>query len=186
MPWVHAFAQTSDATFAGYTGTQTVVRVTNAYEPAPSTHQPYGWDQMAALYRQYKVVGCKAEVWVSNSTGTNCVTLVRPVPVNENTNISNVSMLSAERPDVDMLFTASGHPIAKWTRTIDIPRLCGVTKEQYDADVSEYAAAVTAAPNRYPYIQIATQSSTTSQTVSITVKLTFRVQFWQRSTQATS
>ncbi len=186
MPWVHYFTSTSDGTFSGYTGTQVAVRVNNAYEPCSSTHQPYGWDQMTALYRQYKVIGCKMEVTVQNSSGFSCITLVRPVPVNENTNISNVSLLSAERPDVHLLYTAPGAPIAKWSQNIDIPRLCGVTREQYEADVSEYAANYNAAPNRFAYVQIATQSESTSKSVVILVKMTYRVQFWQRSTQATS
>ncbi len=186
LPWVHAFSQSSDATFTGYTGTSTVVRVNNAYEPCNSTHQPYGWDQMAALYNQYKVIGCRMEVHVSNKSAENCITLVRPCPVNENTNLNNVSMLSAERPGVEMLFTAPGQPIAHWKKSFDIPALCGVTKEQYDADVAQYGAAVTAAPSRYAYVQIATQSSSTSTAVSITVKMTYRVQFWQRQTQAAS
>lgn len=186
LPWVHAFAQTSDATFAGYTGTQTVVRINNAYNPCDSTHQPYGWDQMAALYNNYKVVGCRMEVTVSNNTSENCVTLVRSCPVNENTNLNNVSMLSAERPGVDLLFTAPGQPIAHWSKTFDIPALCGVSKEQYQADVSQYSAAVTAAPSRYAFVQIATQASATSTQVSVTIRVFYRVQFWQRQTQAAS
>lgn len=187
MPWVHSFAQYCDATFVGYTGTQAAIRINNAFEPASSTHQPYGWDQMAALYKQYKVIGFKFEITVQNAnSNNNAITLVRPVPYNENTDLNNVSMLSAERPGVRLIPTQYGAPPGKMSFSVDIPKLLGVTKDQYLADVSQYAAQVTAAPTRYAYIQVATQTNELNKYVSVTIKCTYRVQFWQRATQATS
>lgn len=50
-----------------------VYKLNSLYDPedAMGGHQPLGFDQMAAFYRSYTVIGCKATVSFSNSDGTN-------------------------------------------------------------------------------------------------------------------
>lgn len=165
------------------------VGITNAYSPISGTHQPYGWDQMAALYRFYKVIGFKYKVTGINYVGsTACALVVRPVPVNENAGMNPASLYTVlERPDtrVRYLVAGAGYP-PSIEGNVDIPKLMGVTQEQFDADVSEYAALCTAAPSRYPYLQVAVAGSSTSASAYVVIEVEYIVHFWQRITQAAS
>jgi len=164
------------------------VGVTNAYSPISGTHQPYGWDQMAALFRFYKVIGFKYKITVIQYTSTTATALgVRPVPVNENTTLSATELAAAlERPGTQVCYQVAGAPIPSISGVVDIPRLLGITHEQFDADVSEYAALCTAAPSRYPYLQVAVAGVNNSAFARVIVECEYVVHFWQRITQAQS
>lgn len=163
------------------------LRVNNAYDPINGTHQPYGWDQMAALYRYYKVVGFSYEVVGLAFPDKSLVLGVRPVPVNENTSIANTGIATvAERPNTRLAFAQFGGPIPSLKGTVNIPQLLGVSQEQFDADVSEYSAAVTAAPSRYAYIQIAVAGTDATTFMQVVIRVVYTVNYWQRITQAAS
>ena len=170
-------------------GTENEIRINNAYEPVSGTHQPYGWDQMAALYRYYKVVGCRMKITAVNFVADTCgIISVRPVPVNENLTLTGQNVSGAmERPGVinRFLVAGSGKP-TEIHLDIDIPRLLGVSREQFDADASLYSATVTGAPSRFAYVQMSFAGySTTSSCVAV-VECEYDVHFWQRITQAQS
>lgn len=178
----------NDATNGQAFGTALNVGVTNAYNPITGTHQPYGWDQMAALYRFYKVIDFKYKITMVQYIGTQFSALgVRPVPVNENSTISTQNIGNqAERPDMRIAFATAGTKPAVLSGRIDIPKLLGVTPEQFDADVSEYSALCTAAPNRYPYLQVAVAGQNVAVTAWVLIECEYTVHFWQRITQAQS
>jgi len=160
------------------------VRVNNAYEPIASTHQPYGWDQMAALYRRYKVVGMKMRVRIINPYTTPGYFLARPVPVNENYSmVDNYFAETSEKPGtITRAIAAAGGPNEIVDVPIDIPKLLGITREQFLADTSRYSAQVTAAPD-FAYVQIGYAGSGASAYVAVLVECEYLVQFWQRITQ---
>lgn len=189
LPFAYSGGLGNDNTTAATFGTTLNLGVTNAYSPISGTHQPYGWDQMAALYRFYKVVDFKYRITALNYVGSQWAALaVRPVPVNENAAMAATLIYTQlERPDTKVVFTVAGagHPPAISGR-VDIPKLLGITKEQFDADVSEYAALCTAAPSRYPYLQIAVAGNTTAVIAYVVVECEYTVHFWQRITQASS
>jgi hypothetical protein len=169
-------------------GTVNNIRVNNAYSPLNGGHQPYGWDQMAALYRYYKVVGCTMRFTFMNQQSTNAIAFVRQVPVDENATMegTHVNFMS-ERPGTHHVPTQPGGGVPPTLDLrINIPRQLGISPEQFKADVSQYSAAVTAAPARYAYVQIGCAGSATTSFVSVLADVTYTVQYWQRITQATS
>lgn len=185
MPYQHREALFSHNTNAWMCGNAVNVRVNNAYEPINSTHQPYGWDQMAALYRRYKVVGFKLTVTPLNMSATQPVhLLVRPVPVNENKTLDSTLLETClEWPAVTQIpCPAAGGPIKQRTFVADIPRLLGITKEQYLADTSRYSADVTTTP-QFAYYQLAAAGPSNTAYVDVSMKVEYIVQFWQRVTQ---
>ncbi len=185
LPYVHRIALFSHNTNAWMVGNVENVRVNNAYEPINSTHQPYGWDQASALYRRYKVLGFKMTVTAYNMNATKPVHLImRPVPVNENKNIQDTYLETClEWPSiVDIPVAAAGGPMARRTMSVNIPKLLGITKEQYLADTSRFSADVTAAP-QYAYVQLGVAGSDSAAYADVTVRVEYIVQFWQRVTQ---
>lgn len=188
LPFAYTTILANDGTNGQAFGTALNVGVTNAYNPISGTHQPYGWDQMAALYRFYKVIGFKYKITMVPYVGSQWTALgVRPVPVNENAAIATTNVgTQMERPDTRVIFGVAGAPIPSLSGTVDIPRLLGVSKEQFDADVSEYAALCTAAPSRYPYLQVAIAGTNTAASAFVAVEVEYVVHFWQRITQAQS
>lgn len=163
------------------------LRVNNAYDPILGTHQPYGWDQMASLYRYYKVVGMTYKITGLAFPDKNLVLAVRPVPVNENLSIANTGLATvAERPGTKLAFAQLGGPIPTIHGTVDIPKQLGISQEQFDADVSQYSAPVTAAPPRYAYVQIAVCGTDITTFMQVLIEVTYTINYWQRITQAAS
>lgn len=189
LPYSYFAAVYNDNTTAWTTGQAFNIRVNNAYDPIIGTHQPYGWDQMAGLYRFYKVVGCTMKFTLLQS-GANeaAMVFIRSVPVNENQSIaSQTPGTIGEWPGTRIvpLVSGAGTPPCI-THTIDIPRLLGVSHEQFNADASLYSAAVTSAPTRYAYVQLAAAGPATTTNVDFMVEVKYTVNYWQRITQAQS
>jgi hypothetical protein len=185
LPFVHREGLFSHNTNAWMIGNTLNVRINNAYDPIQGTHQPYGWDQCAALYRRYKVLGFKLTVMALNMNATKPVHLVmRPVPVNENKSIQDTYLENClEWPSIhDFPVASAGGPISKKTIVVDIPKLLGITQDQYIADTSRYSADVTSAP-QYGYVQVGVAGSDSAAYADVTIRIEYVVQFWQRVTQ---
>jgi len=188
LRWGGINSFTNDGTTVWTVGNVTNYRVNNAYEPINGGHQPYGWDQMAALYRYYKVVGCVMRFTTMNSQSTNAILFVRQVPVNENATMEATHVnFVAERPGThNVCHQPGGGRPESLTLRINIPQQLGISPEQFRADVSQYSAAVTAAPSRYAYVQVGCAGAATTSFLSCLVELEYTVQYWQRVTQASS
>jgi len=163
-------------------------RVNNAYSPVNGDHQPYGWDQMAGLYRYYKVIKCRMRFTAMNQQSTNAVLFVRQVPVDENATMEATAIrFVAERPGTHRLCMMPGGGVPQTLEMrINIPQQLGVSPEQFRADVSQYSAAVTAAPSRYAYVQAGCAGTATTSFLSVMVQIDYTVQYWQRVTQSSS
>lgn len=186
LPYAYSSTQANGAS-AWTFGDVLNLRVNNAYDPINGTHQPYGWDQMASLYRYYKVVGCSYKITGLAYPDKNLVLAVRPVPVNENLSIANTAFDTVhERPGTKLAYAQFGGPIPSISGVVDIPKQLGISREQFEADVSEYSAAVTAAPSRYCYIQVAVAGTDTTSFMRVVIECTYTVNYWQRVTQAAS
>ncbi len=190
LPFAYNANMSSDGTTTWTVGSGALtVGVTNAYSPINGTHQPYGWDQMAGLYRRYKVVGLSYRItMVTYAASTAMAIVVREVPVNENAAIGATDLATIiERPGARWKVTTAGNgapPVIE--NTVDIPALLGVSVDQFDANVEDYSALCTAAPSRYPYIQIGACGTPVSSTCHVVIECVYTVNFWQRITQSQS
>ena len=196
LPFAHSGFRYNNASTTWTFGDAFNLGCTNAFSPISGTHQPYGFDQMAALYRFYKVIGFKYKITAmlqNQVSAAPAVALaVREVPVNENLALTGAGLARIlEAPGTKVAFTNLGTRPCTIRGEVDIPKLLGVTPEQYSADVSQYAALCTAAPTRYPYVQIGIAGSESDISSSATyayvvVECEYIVHFWQRITQAQS
>ena len=132
LRWTGLTTVNNDATTAWVVGTVYNYRVNNAYSPVNGAQQPYGWDQMAALYRYYKVVGCTMRFTPMNQQSSNAIFLARQVPVDENATMDTTASRTAmERPGVRYICLQPGGGAARTLEMkIDIPRQLGITPLQ--------------------------------------------------------
>jgi hypothetical protein len=177
----------NDGSTAWKFGSAINLGVNNAYSPISGTHQPYGWDQMTALYRFYKVVGFTWKITGLQYPDKSAAIAARPVPVNENLALTGAGLAEAiERPGLRVAYSMYGAPVPKLQGRVDIPRLLGVSQEQFDSDVSQYSASVSSAPSRYAYVQFAICGSDVTTFVHVVIECVYTVNFWQRITQTQS
>jgi hypothetical protein len=186
LPFVFQFSASSagSSTF----GADTSFRLNDAYNPASGTHQPYSWDTYANIYRQYKVLSTRFEITALPNSNTSSVCLAyRVLPPSYTSSFSGSTMSEVlERPGVKFHWLNSGGgkpPVFR--EFVNMHDQIGVTKSQYDADVSQYSAATTSSPSRIVSLQVASASPAASSTYVI-VKIVQRIHFWQRNTLAQS
>lgn len=188
LPWVARAPLVSSAT--PYTmGTAYTVQLNNAFQPGGgSLHSPYGWDQAVAYYRQYKVRKAVVKITTNPNSSTNDTdwVVLRVLPPGATSTMSGTLTSQLERPGQRTISQAAGATPQTIEFTVDFAELAGVTKQQFDNDISEYSAAVTAAPNRAFILQMASASAQVAHTVNAIVSVTYIVDFWQRIVQAQS
>jgi hypothetical protein len=186
LPYVSNRTATASATALLY-GTDQYVTLNSLYGTVG--HQPYGFDQFAAMYRQYKVLSVRTTFEVFTTTGVYVTFSARIYPPGSTAVFSGADMNAvAERPGTQSIFSvgspgAGGAAKNKLTFNLPLHEVLGITKEMYDADSSLYAAAVGADPTRNAQIQFAIANlAGTSSTAQVLIRQDFEVLFWQRST----
>lgn len=171
-------------------------RLNSLYDPelTGGGSQPYGFDTMATIYQRYKVrsVIIDAElVSVSNGDETGFVSVLVP----SNTTLPTLAGASTDsfidKPfTIITLMNSRDSPSGKYhyRQVVDVARLDGLTALQFDADVSNYSAAVTADPTNTPRLTcaVANISTTTQFACTLKITLTFDVEFWDRTILAQS
>ncbi len=170
-------------------GTQQLLKLNDCYEPIASTHQPYGFDQYAALYRRYKVVGVRVRVQchVPPALGDVVIYAMRLVTPEATVTLTGETVDEViERPGTIWgLFAQGAAPV---THVINpkMAELCGVSSQQFAADTVSYSAAVGASPARYPALQISCASAVGNATGYFFLHVDYDVEFYERITQAQS
>lgn len=93
-------------------------------------HQPYGFDQLSALYNRYRVYGCS---YVVTGYQANNPIRIGVVPSNSVAALTNMASL-IELPRAKFTTQIPGGPRAQVKGYVDLPSLTGRTKSQYSAD----------------------------------------------------
>lgn len=116
-------------------------------------HQPYGHDQLAALYNRYRVIRTS---WVisgiqSDSPGTN--TRIACQPANDIILYGNLSAMCEAPRSKFVVQGAQGAPLKTLKGWSYMPTLMGRTKAEYMAD-DRYQAAVGTSPAEFAILNI--------------------------------
>jgi hypothetical protein len=190
---------TVDATTSNLVGGTVTFQPNSAFEPLDTyAPQPYGFDQMAALYAKYKVLAFTLEL-EADPSGTASVTFCQILSLLYQPPSGGVTLagangaLTAARPNVATVFmgNALSNRPASYRRYMPMQDILGVSKQEFDSNVEEYAAAVAANPVQMPTIQIGLSTVTSQGAASganamVLFTLTQRVQFFGRISQALS
>lgn len=154
-------------------------RINSLFDPDFSGvgHQPRGFDQLAGLYYNYIVHGCKITVYAQNlSAGQQGVMALTQKTVSSTpTNIREV----LESGDTIKKATFTTDRPLVMSRYISLPRLFGVSKDKYRSE-GGFGAGVGASPEGQAYCYVSWQNlnETTSTGFNIRAQLKFLCEFF--------
>ncbi len=153
--------------------------------------QPYGYDQMAALYGRYKVHKVTVAIkWFSpSSPGTVAAFALHP-PEDTTTIASTTGYLTASKSNVSTNIQA-GVPLGppnSWSKTYNLHEVLGLSKQEFESNVEEYSALISANPGRMPLLELGCWNmlGTASAVYSAIITLVFDAEFSGRIQQAAS
>jgi len=140
-------------------------------------HQPYGFDQLMAMYNQYTVVGSKVSVTFSNQVDTP---LFVGVAVRDNATSLNgiVPAVMLEQPGINLKLVspvASAKPYTM-SRGLSVKKFFGLRSVVGDADYSGDAAN-DASKLAYFHVVVGPQLATDIAPVSMTVTIDYYAVF---------
>lgn len=171
----------TDGTTAYKTGAEAVLSLNDVSVPFPTsaTHQPYGFDQLSVFYRRNKVRAVRVS-FTAIVKGTEVGHSVRLYllwqPPESTLTINAVTFAFstlADHPQVEVLELLSGtaRGIRTYSRTIDIARLAGLTRQEFDANTTTFAALLGASPTQICKLGLAVDSESTSGAQSVDILL---------------
>jgi hypothetical protein len=176
---------------AGICGTEVTLALNSLYDPnlSGTGHQPYGFDQMAALYTKYRVdsVNVKVEFTTPGSTADQCCIVAFEGIAQQSTTGTSIDQV-CERPNVfNAHLSSSGRRLAVITKSFNLWQLVGISQVKYTAE-DGYAAACTASPSNIPVcrINVCNYSTAAAAASSCLLTLTFNAIFYGRIGQAQS
>lgn len=192
MYYSHVLTALTPQAVTGFLGTEQIFRLNSLYDPdySGTGQQPYGFDQMASLYRKYKVNGVKIDVTIynPNEDGVLVGALIQP-PGGTATLTGKTMEDIAELPMCTYrVLHNTGTQRSHFSQYMPINKLAGISPLQFKANIEDFASLCTTSPAQFPYFRIAVGSiiGSTSATCQITVKLTFYSTFYERIQQAAS
>lgn len=187
LHYAETFTFTSGA--GGICGTEQAMSINNLYDPnlTGGGHQPYCFDQLAALYGRYIVKKVSFDIDWSDPSGDGMFVVAMLQG-----NSSGTALTGMTRDRVTELpFCASaelnntGSQIEHFKKTISIWELLGITKTQYMGSSTLYGAAVGTNPSVPVYLRFSCGSirGTAGDTVIGQVRIIFDCEFYDRITQ---
>lgn len=142
-------------------------------------HQPYGFDNLAAMYSRYRVIACGWRIQnptgaVGNPLTTACI------PSNDVSIAWSDTGIMLENPRTRYITQNPGAPIMSLRGKQYLPTLVGRTKAQYMADDS-YQSAVTGSPTELMILYLQTFNALSGLTIGgigLQVVLEYTVEFF--------
>lgn len=178
---------------AGLTGSLRTFRLNSLYDPnyAVGGDQPYGYDQLATLYKKYKVNGALLEVVFTDPDQDGMFVAVQlQTPSASDTALTNKSSAVLREQPMTVVRTIqnSGKQRAVIKQYIPLSTVSGITKLQFMADADLFSAVTTTNPVTVPRAQIAVGSNreVTNATVVCRVSITYYATLYDRITLAQS
>lgn len=191
MRFCNSLALNSNTTQAAC-GTENVWRLNSCFDPdlTGGTHQPYGFDQMAALYAKYTVMSVRIRIIVSNAVSTlpSAIGIIVQPPTSTFV-LTGVALSDViEKSMGDVMWLDSTGTVKEFASDFKIARIAGITDTQMKANIEDYSALVSASPSSTPYLRIAYANfaSTAQIGVSAYIILDYTTEFYDRIDLASS
>jgi hypothetical protein len=182
----------SSAAVAFQYGAENVWRLNDIFDPdlTGGAHQPYGMDQMAALYGRYKVKAITIDFTAIPPAAQTSLAIGLSVQPNNATAtlVGNSVTGIGEQPNSHTMYLMSTGMPSKVRQRFLIHEVEGLTSSQLDANVQDYGALTTASPGRQPLLRVAlaNMASTTVVAIACMCRLEYEVEFYDRNILATS
>lgn len=113
-------------------------------------HQPYGFDQLAALYNRYRVISCS---YVISAISDSANIGLCAVPANDTAPLVTNLSEAREQPRAKFLVQNPGGNLKVLKGKVYLPALTGRTKSQYMASEA-YQATTTASPTELMVLNV--------------------------------
>lgn len=174
---------------AGVLGSSQVFRLNSIYDPnfTGAGHQPYGHDQLALIYKQYKVHGVHIHIELldpSEDGMCGVFQVVTPQNAAQPTISGQVGQIVAESPfTVLRNINDSGKQRVVYSQYLPMSRIIGLTPLQFKASSgAPYSAVFGTNPQDSPYLRIAVGSNrgTSGATMVVQCRLTYYTQCFER------
>lgn len=173
----------------GVFGTEKIMAINDLFDPDYSNsgandHQPYGFDQCAALYRRYIVNGVKIQFTATNPSADGmCLgAMVQPASgvyplTGKYQDAVREAPMSWIRP-----LNNSGKQVTGFTQYVNLARLNGLSRQQWGNELDTYGALSTTSPSLLCILRMAAASDmgNSGDTVIGRVTLTFYAKFYER------
>lgn len=177
----------------GIYGTEQAYRLNSLYDPDLTGvgHQPYGHDQMALIYRQYKVVGVNIKInWTApDAQGMLCAACITNPNDTYSTSGKGADDL-AEKPMCHVKsISNSGSQKMEWRQYMPMSELVGVTKSQFrNSTGTPYCALFGTNPSDMPLLRlnVANLYGNAGQKVYARTTITYYTQVFERLVQVQS
>jgi hypothetical protein len=158
------------------TGSQQIMNLNSLFDPnrTGTGHQPYGFDQIAALYNRYRVLSTRWRVTFGSQSGTYQLVVV-PVNGLVNTSITDLTSYQTvcELPlSVVKTQGGGGGPTIIVERSMHLRALTGVTQTEYLAD-DRFESVVTSSPAELLTLYIGFYNPSAS-----TISIPYTVEVW--------
>lgn len=173
-------------------GTEYVLNLNGLFDPdlTGGTHQPYGFDQLAALYSRYAVTDCLVELEAVVPAGLNwagsiCILAQTDATFSGLTGLALSDVIEKQGATI-LNLAATGIP-AKSSMMVNLPRLLGLNREEYMGQ-DRFSGSSTANPASPAYLRMALANYTnvTSNTCAVVLRLAFRSEWYDRIPLAAS
>lgn len=160
-------------------------RLNSVYDPnyTGSGHQPYGFDQLAALYSRYRVFATK---WIIQIPPTSDVLHMAVLPVNGATTITSFTQV-AEYPKAMVKSCSAATNTTYFKGKCYLPRLGGDKRSEYKSD-DRFGALCTTNPTEDMKLQFYQYNPSASATVTTRffITLIYYTEFYDPIMQAQS
>lgn len=176
----------------GVFGTIQKMNLNSLYDPnnTGGGHQPYGYDQISALYRRYLVR--RADIMIE-FVNPNADGMVAGVMLQSSGGVGtlagqSVDTIKEQPTSWTKPVQNTGSQRAVFKSRVFMSRLEGLNRIQWSAQQDDYGALVSANPTLMPSIQFASASDAGSSVdyMFVRVLITFHCQFYDRILQAYS
>lgn len=178
---------TANAVDAGYLGNELVYRLNSMHDPDKTYagHQPYGFDQLAAIYNRYKVVGVSIYITANDPTEDGMVLAYQfRNPSNTTETITNGSIEAVNEKQMTGLIRVNNTGSQLKTRVLHygMHKLAGISKLMFKADPDNYTASVGGNPGNGIELGISCGSyrSTSPPSMMLNIKIVYHTLFFQR------
>lgn len=188
------YAETVELTTGttGLFGTQQVWQLASLFDPnyTGTGHQPYGFDQLAAEYRRYRVNAVKVQLIFTDPGSDGLVAGAGLMASGFSNNLAGQSVDAIkERPNCQTrTVNASGKQYVIMNFYADLARIEGISKKQYAGDMSSYSAPINQSPSQSPSIVTAVGSDRGASGITVMCRITIKyyAQFYHRIIQSQS
>jgi len=152
-----------------------------------NAHQPYGFDQMTPLYKKFKVHSATITVQTLTTAAGIWLHVAFASP-NAGFSYAGASAYAVSEQPGATSYLLTPSVVHHTVKGIDMPTLCNVTKQEYDADVSMFVGTGAASPSSVAkcYLALSTPGAASGYTALLQVRITYKVEWFDRITLAAS